>query len=59
MYLGAPMLGAYILTIVISSSWIDPLVIHIMPFFFFLYFGILFYLFFIQQVLISYPFYTY
>ena len=26
-YCGAPMLGAYIFIIVISSSWIDPLVI--------------------------------
>ena len=26
-YCGAPMLGAYIFIIVISSSWIDPLII--------------------------------
>ena len=26
-YCGAPMLGAYIFMIVISSSWIDPLII--------------------------------
>ena len=26
-YWGAPMLGAYIFTIVISSSWIDPLIV--------------------------------
>ena len=27
MYSGAPMLGAYIFIIVISSSWVDPLII--------------------------------
>ena len=27
MYWGAPMLGAYIFTIVMSSSWIEPLII--------------------------------
>ena len=31
MYWGAPMLGAYIFTIVVSSSWIDPLIIMKCP----------------------------
>ena len=31
MYLGAPMLGAYIFIIVISSSWTDPLIIMYCP----------------------------
>ena len=30
-YCGAPMLGAYIFIIVISSSWIDPLIIMLCP----------------------------
>ena len=31
MYCGAPMLGAYIFTIVIYSSWIDPLITMYCP----------------------------
>ena len=30
-YLGAPLLGAYILKIVISPSWMDPLIIKLCP----------------------------
>lgn len=32
-YLGAPVLGAYVFTIVISSCWIDLFIIYIMAFF--------------------------
>ena len=31
MYLGAPMFGAYVLTIIISSSWVAPLIIMSCP----------------------------